>query len=142
MGLPRRFSNFDLEAEIQGTPRGTPWSQNWPKIFFQKSYFFCFVLLPLYLDRCRKAIITHKNFILGLNGVFEVEKSVLGNSAFTLNSSKSRYAGTNPWWKKNLKRCDPSKYLVLSISYSLRLSRKKSACKYCRYTPKGVSYSI
>ena len=34
-GLPTRFLNFDLEAEIQGTPRG----QKWPKKFFPTSIF-------------------------------------------------------------------------------------------------------
>ena len=40
-GLPTRFLNFDLEAEIQGTPMGTPRGQKWPKNFFPRLQFFC-----------------------------------------------------------------------------------------------------
>ena len=69
-----------------------------------------------------------------------VSETVLSMSLPCL--SRPRYAGTNPWWKKNLKYSDPSKCFRLSISYSLRPKRKKSACKYSRYTPKGVFYSI
>ena len=49
VGLPRRFLNFDLEAEISGTPRGTPEGQIWQKIFFQKCDFFVF-LSSLYVS--------------------------------------------------------------------------------------------
>ena len=86
VGLPRRFLNFDLEAEISGTPRGTPEGQIWQKIFFQKCDFFCFFKLPLCLSRCRNAKITHKNFILGLNGVIEVTRSIFGNRTFFPNA--------------------------------------------------------
>ena len=42
-GLPRGFSNFDLEAEIQGTPRSTPGTQQGPisKLLDQNSKIPC-----------------------------------------------------------------------------------------------------
>ena len=51
MGLPKQFLNFDLGAEIWGTP-GTPRvSQKVKKIFSSKKDFFCFdELIGVYID--------------------------------------------------------------------------------------------
>ena len=66
----------------------------------------------------KSALYNNSNFLL-----FFIHYETVKRSYFV---TASRYAGANPWWKKNLKPCDPSECLVLSNSYSFRPKRKKS----------------